>query len=103
MAVHGPQCLSDFEVIQRFALDPWQQPLYELIASARSSLGDLNETSCAHLWLFTSVSVRNGLVGTGLVVRVNQLYIATSNHTVGSDDVLNAHYAQLGAVLEASL
>ncbi|KAJ5040814.1 hypothetical protein NUH16_011106 [Penicillium rubens] len=50
----------------------------------------------ARLWLFTSVSVRNGLVGPGLVVRINQVDIASSNRTLGSDDALNAHYEQLG-------
>ena len=103
LAVHGPHCFSDMEVIRPFPLDPWQQSLCELIASSGSALDDLHETGCARLWLFTSVSVRNGLVGTGLVVRVNQVDIATSTRTVGSDDVLNAHYAQLGAILEASL
>jgi hypothetical protein len=73
-----------------------------LITSFGSALDDLRETNGARLWLFTSVSVRNGLVGTGLVVRVNQFDITISSRTVGSDDVLNAHYAQLGAVLEAS-
>jgi hypothetical protein len=62
---------------------------------------ELHEAGHGRLWLFTSVSVRNGLVGTGLVVRVNQVDIASSNRTVGSDDTLNAHYAQLGLVLEA--
>ncbi|KAJ5215604.1 reverse transcriptase [Penicillium cinerascens] len=103
LAVHGPQCLSDMEVIRPFPLDPWQQSLCELITSRGSALDDLHEASCARLWLYTSVSVRNGLVGTGLVVRVNQADIATSSRTVGSDDVLNAHYAQLGAILEACL
>jgi hypothetical protein len=40
----------------------------------------------------------NGLVGTGLVVRVNQVDIVSSDRTVGNDDVLDAHYAQLGAI-----
>ena len=57
----------------------------------------------ARLWLFASVSVRNSLVGTGLVVRVNQVDTAPSNRMVGSDDALNAHYAQLSVVLEAVL
>ena len=63
---------------------------------------ELHEAGHARLWLFTSASVRNGLVGTGLVVRVNQVDILSSKRTIGNDDALNAHYAQLGAVLEAS-
>ncbi|KAI9036908.1 uncharacterized protein KD926_001223 [Aspergillus affinis] len=50
--------------------------------------------------LFTSVSVRNSLVGTGLVARVNQADIVSSNRTVGND-ALNAHFTQLGVILEA--
>lgn len=100
---NNTQCLSDMEVIRPFPLDPWQLSICELISSCGSALNDLHEANCARLWLFTSVSVRNGFVRRGLVVRVNQVDIATSSHTVGSDDVLNAHYAQLGAVLEASL
>ncbi|KAJ5981906.1 hypothetical protein N7451_012006 [Penicillium sp. IBT 35674x] len=62
---------------------------------------ELHEAGHARLLLFTSVSVRNGLVGTGLVVRVNHVDIVSPNRTVGNDDALNAHYAQLGVVLEA--
>jgi hypothetical protein len=101
LAKHGPQCLSDLEVIRPFPLDPWQRSLSELINTVGSDMDVLHEAGHARLWLFTSVSVRNGLVGVGLVVRVNQVAIASSNRTVGSDDALNAHFAQLGVVLEA--
>jgi hypothetical protein len=101
LAKHGPQCLSDMEVIRPFPLDPWQRSLGELIATVGSDMQELHEAGHARLWLFTSVSVRNGLVGTGMV-RVNQVDIASSSRTVGSDDALNAHYAQLGVVLEAA-
>jgi hypothetical protein len=57
---------------------------------------ELHKAGHARLLLFTSVSTRNGLVGTGLVVRVNQVDIVSSNRRVGDDDTLNAHYAQLG-------
>ena len=90
-------------MIRPFLLDPWQQSLSELILTRGSALNDLYKASCARLWLFTRVSVRNSLVGTGLVVRVNQVDIAISSWTVGSDGVLNAYYAQLRAVLEATL
>ncbi|KAJ5300187.1 hypothetical protein N7508_007430 [Penicillium antarcticum] len=103
LAKYGPQCLSDMEVIRTFPLDPWQRSLGESIATVGSNMHELHEASHARLWLFTSVSVRNGLVGTGLVVRVNQVDIVSSNRTVGNDDSLNAHYAQLGMVLEAVL
>ncbi|KAJ5215587.1 uncharacterized protein N7498_001994 [Penicillium cinerascens] len=96
LAKYGPQCLSDMEVIRPFPLDPWQRSLGELIATVGSDMQELHEAGHARLWLFTSVSVRNGLVGTGLVVRVNQVDIVASNRTVGNDDALNAHYAQLG-------
>lgn len=89
------------EVIRPFPLDPWQRSLGELFATLDSDMHELHEAGHARLWLFTSVSVRNGLVGTGLVVRVNEVDIASSNRTVGSDDALDAHYAQLGVVLEA--
>ncbi|KAJ6137029.1 hypothetical protein N7497_012281 [Penicillium chrysogenum] len=59
-------------------------------------LHELLEAGHARLWPFTSVSVRNSLVGTGLVVRVNQVGIVSSNQAVGHDDALNAHYTQLG-------
>mgnify|MGYP006988606076 FL=1 len=101
LAKHGPQCLSDMEVIRPFPLDPWQRSLGELIASVGAEMQELHEAGHARLWLFTSASVRNGLVGTGLVVRVNQVDILSSKRTIGNDDALNAHYAQLGAVLEA--
>ncbi|KAJ5849263.1 hypothetical protein N7534_007952 [Penicillium rubens] len=101
LAKYGPHCLSDVEVIRPFPLDPWQRSLSELIATVGSDMHELHEAGHARLWLFTSVSVRNGLVGAGLVVRVNQVDIASSNRTVGSDDALNAHYVQLGVVLEA--
>ena len=101
LAKYGPHCLSDMEVIRPFPLDPWQRSLSELIATVGSDMHELHEAGHARLWLFISVSVRNGLVGAGLVVRVNQVDIASSNRTVGSDDALNAHYAQLGVVLEA--
>jgi hypothetical protein len=54
------------------------------------------------LWLVTNINVRNGLVGIRLVVCVKQVDIFSSKGTVGNDDALNAHYAQLGAVLEAA-
>jgi hypothetical protein len=101
LAKYGPQCLSDMEVIRPFPLDPWQRSLGELITTVGSNMHELQETGHARLWLFTSVSVRNGLVGAGLVVRVNQVDIVSSNRTVGTNDALNAHYAQLGVVLEA--
>ena len=63
---------------------------------------ELHEAGHARLWLFTSASVRNGLVGTGLVVRVNQVDIVSSNRTVGTEDALNAHFAQPGVVSEAA-
>ncbi|KAJ5111625.1 hypothetical protein N7532_002160 [Penicillium argentinense] len=100
-AKYGPQCLSDMEVIRPFPLDPWQRSLRELIITVGSDMNELHEAGHARLWLFTSVSVRNGLVGVGLIVRVNQVDIASSYRTVGNDDSLNAHYAQLGMVLEA--
>lgn len=53
---------------------------------------ELHEAGHTALWLFTSVSVRNGRVGTGLVVRINQVNIFSANRTV-SDDAFNAHYA----------
>jgi hypothetical protein len=102
LARHGPQCLSDLEVIRPFALDPWQRSLGDLIITAGSNTNELQEVGSARLWLFTSVSVRNGLVGTGLVVRVNQVNIALSNRTVGDDQTLNAHFAHLGTILEAT-
>jgi len=86
---------TDEEVIRPFPLDPWQRSLCELITSVGSSIDELHKAGHAYIWLFTSISVRNDLVGTGLVARV------PLNRTVGSDDALNAHYAQLGAVLEA--
>ena len=89
------------EVIRPFPLDPWQRSLGELIATVGSDMQELHEAGRARLWMFTSVSVRNGLVGTGLVVRVNQIEIISSNRTVGTDDTLNAHFAQLGVVSEA--
>jgi hypothetical protein len=46
---------------------------------------ELHEAHYASLWLFTGVSVANGLVGTGLVVRVNQVDIVSSNRTVEPD------------------
>ncbi|KAJ5904903.1 uncharacterized protein N7473_001819 [Penicillium subrubescens] len=101
LAKYGPQCLSDMEVIRPFPLDPWQRSLRELIATVGSDMHELHEAGHARLWLLTSVSVRNGLVGTGLVVRVNQVDIVSSKRTVGNDDALNAHYAQLGVVFEA--
>ncbi|KAJ5091031.1 hypothetical protein N7532_009715 [Penicillium argentinense] len=101
LAKYGPQCLSDMEVIRPFPLDPWQRSLRELIITVGSDMNELHEAGHARLWLFTSVSVRNGLVGVGLIVRVNQVDIASSHRTVGNDDSLNAHYAQLGMVLEA--
>ncbi|KAJ5288337.1 hypothetical protein N7508_011112 [Penicillium antarcticum] len=101
LAKHGPQCLSDMEVIRPFPLDPRQRSLGELIATVGSDMQELHEAGHARLWLFTSVSVRNGLVGTGLVVRVNQVDIVSSNRTVGTEDALNAHFAQLGVVSEA--
>jgi hypothetical protein len=103
LAKYGPQCLSDMEVIRPFPLDPWQRSLGESIATVGSDMHELHEAGHARLWLFTSVSVRNGLVETGLVVRVNQVDIVSSHRTVGNDDSLNAHYAQLGMVLEAVL
>jgi hypothetical protein len=101
LAKYGPQCLSDMEVIRPFPLDPWQRTLRELIVTVGSDMHELHEAGHARLWLFTSVSIRNGLVGTGLVVRVNQVDIVSSHRTVGNDDSLNAHYAQLGMVPEA--
>jgi hypothetical protein len=101
LAKYGPQCLSDMEVIRPFPLDPWQRTLRELIVTVGSDMHELHEAGHARLWLFTSVSIRNGLVGTGLVVRVDQVDIVSSHRTVGNDDSLNAHYAQLGMVPEA--
>ena len=101
LAKYGPHCLSDMEIIRPFPLDPQQRSLGELIATVGSDMQELDEAGHARLWLFTSVSVRNGLVGTGLVVRVNQADIVSSNWTVGSEDALNAHFAQLGVVAEA--
>ena len=66
------------EVIRPFPLDPWQRSLGGLIATVGSDMQELHEAGHARLWLFTSVSVRNGLVGTGLVVRVNQVDIVSS-------------------------
>jgi hypothetical protein len=40
-ANHGPQCLSDLEVIRPFPLDPWQKSLSELITAAGASTDDL--------------------------------------------------------------
>jgi hypothetical protein len=45
LAVHGPQCLADMEVIRPFPLDPLQKSLCELISSRGSVLDDLHETS----------------------------------------------------------
>lgn len=70
------------------------------VGSDMHELHELLEAGHARLWPFTSVSVRNSLVGTGLVVRVNQVGIVSSNQAVGHDDALNAHYTQLGVVLE---
>lgn len=97
LAKYGPQCLSDMEVIRPFPLDPWQRTLRELIVTVGSDMHELHEAGHARLWLFTSVSIRNGLI----VVRVDQVDIVSSHRTVGNDDSLNAHYAQLGMVLEA--
>ena len=82
---------------------PWQRSLGERIATVGSGMQELHEAGHARLWLFTSVSVRNGLVGTGLVVRVNHVDIVLSNRTVGNDDALNAHYAQLGGGVRGCL
>jgi hypothetical protein len=101
-AKHGPQCLSDLEVIRPFPLDPWQKSVGELITTVGANTDDLQESGRARLFIYTGVSVRNGLVGTGLLVRVNQVNIVSSSRTVGSDDALNAHYSHLGAVLEAT-
>lgn len=103
LARYGPQCLSDMEVIRPFPLDPWQRSLGESITTVASDIDEMREAGRAHIWLLTSVSVRNGLIGTGLVVRVNQVDIVSSNRTVGKDNTLNAHYVQLGLVLEAVL
>jgi hypothetical protein len=64
-------------------------------------MDDLLETSCAHLRIFTHVSIRDGIVGGGLVVRVNQTNIVSAGRIIASEDALNAYYAQLGVVLEA--
>ena len=101
LAKYGPQCLSDMEVIGPFPLDSRQRSLGELIATVGSDMQELHEAGHAHVWLFTSVSVRNGRVGTGLVVHVNQVDIVSSNRTVGTEDALNAHFAHLGVVSEA--
>lgn len=93
LAKYGPQCLSDIELIRPFSLDPWQRSLGELITTVGSNMHELHEAGHARLWLFTSVSVRNGLVGTALVVRVNQVDIVSSKRTIGTEDALNAHFA----------
>ncbi|KAJ5642743.1 hypothetical protein N7490_006743 [Penicillium lividum] len=92
LAKHGPQGLSDMEVIRPFPLDPWQRSLGELIIFVGSGMPELHEAGRARLWLFASVSVRNRLVGIGLVVRVSQVDVTLSSRMVGSDDALNAHY-----------
>ncbi|KAJ5267935.1 hypothetical protein N7478_001488 [Penicillium angulare] len=74
---------------------------YSFVIGSNKEVTELHEAGRACLWLFTSVSVRNGLVGTGLVVRVSQVDVTSSSRTVGSDDALNVHYAQLGVVFEA--
>lgn len=99
----GHNASSDLEVIRPFSLDPWQRSLSELIYTVGSNMHELHEAGHACLWVFTSVSIRNGLVGTGLLVRVNQVNIVSSHRTIGDDDTLNTHYAQLGTVLEATL
>ncbi|KAJ5751270.1 hypothetical protein N7533_008298 [Penicillium manginii] len=86
------------EVIRPFPLDLWQRSLGKLIAIVGSEMHELHEAGHARFWLFTSVSVRSSLVGTGLGVRVNQVDIVSSNGAAGSDDTLNAHYAQVGVV-----
>ncbi|KAJ6100329.1 hypothetical protein N7467_001864 [Penicillium canescens] len=53
-------------------------------------MDELHKADQAQFWLFTGVSVRNGLVGTGLVIGVNQNNIAMSHQPVGKDDALNA-------------
>ncbi|KAJ5085459.1 hypothetical protein N7532_010230 [Penicillium argentinense] len=103
LAKYGPQCLSDMEVIRPFPLDPWQRSLGELITTVGSNMHELHEAGHARRWLFTRVSVRNGLVGAELVVRVNQVDIVSSNRTVGTDDALNAHCAQLGVKVEVTI
>ncbi|KAJ5318532.1 hypothetical protein N7476_004952 [Penicillium atrosanguineum] len=100
LAKYGPQCLSDMKVIRPFPLAPWQRSFGGSIATVGSDMQELHEAH-TRLWLLTSVSIRNGLVETGLVVRVNQVDIVSSKRTVSNDNVLNAHYAQLGVVLEA--
>jgi hypothetical protein len=52
-------------------------------------MDELHEAGQAQFWLFTGVSVRNGLVGTGLVIGVNQNNIAMSHQPVGEDAALN--------------
>jgi hypothetical protein len=69
LAKYGPQCLSDMEIIRPFPLDPWQRSLEGLITTVGSNMQELHEAGYARLWLFTSVSVRNGLVGVGLIAR----------------------------------
>lgn len=92
LAKYGPQCLSDMEVIRPFPLDPWQRSLGKLITTVGSNMQELYEAGYARLWLFTGVSVRNSLVGVGLVVRVNKVDIVPLNRPVGDDDALYAHY-----------
>jgi hypothetical protein len=73
-------------------MDPWQKSLSGLITSIGARTSDLQETGHACLWVFTSVSVRNGLVGVSLVVKVNQVNIILTGWMVGSKDVLNTCY-----------
>lgn len=63
---------------------------------------ELHETCDAHLSMFISISFRHGLVGTGLLVRVNQVDIFSSYRMVRDDETLNPHYAQLGVVPRGS-
>lgn len=80
----------------------WQRSLSELIYTVGSNTHEVHEAGHACLLVFTSVSVRKGLVGTGFLVRINLVNIVSSHRTIGDDDTLNAHYAQLGMVLEAT-
>ncbi|KAF3391692.1 hypothetical protein F1880_007400 [Penicillium rolfsii] len=59
------------EIIRPFPLDPWQRSLGGLISTVGSTMDELHEAGHARLWMFTGVSTRDGVVGTGLVVPVN--------------------------------
>ncbi|KAH6721797.1 hypothetical protein BKA61DRAFT_666538 [Leptodontidium sp. MPI-SDFR-AT-0119] len=104
MRTHTTHLLDGMEIIDAFAVAPWQQSLRQVVHISREREETVKRCQNAEgteIQIFTDASMKNGKVGYSILAWIDSSAKTEILRTIGTSDMVNVYIAELGAIMKA--